>query len=57
MDAEAVAARYARALAHIVGVLGPERVCTCMLPEDCGLQEEADEALSTAKAALAGREF
>lgn len=54
--AEEVAARYARSLAAIVAVLGPTKICGCPFPPDCGLPEEADEALRIAKTALAGEE-
>jgi hypothetical protein len=54
--AEELAARYVRALADIVAVLGPSHICTCRFPKNCGLPEEADEALKIARAALAGEE-
>ena len=54
--AEELAARCVVALAAIVAVLGPQHICHCDFPPDCGLPEEADEALRIAKAALAGQE-
>lgn len=51
----AVAARYVHALATIVGFLGPDRICSCPFPADCGLPAEAEAALITAKEALAGQ--
>jgi hypothetical protein len=51
--AEELAVRYVRALANIVAVLGPEQICSCAFP-DCGLPEEASEALRIAKEAIAG---
>jgi hypothetical protein len=54
-DCEHVAARYVRALAEIVAVLGPEGICGCNFGAGCGLPDEAEEALKIAKDALAGR--
>jgi hypothetical protein len=55
-EIEAIAARYRRALADIVNVLGPENICSCEQPPDCGLVYEAEEALRTAKEALGWRD-
>lgn len=52
---EAAAARYVSALAAIVAVLGPIEICSCKFHGDCGLPDEAAEALKIAKGALAGR--
>lgn len=54
-EAEQAAARYASALAAIVAVLGPDHICSCEFPPDCGLPDEVEEALKIAKGALAGR--
>ena len=54
--AEILAGRYLRALTEIVATLGPERVCTCTLPDDCGMRDEAAYSLQLAKDVLAGRE-
>ena len=56
-DPDPVAARYAAALAAIVATLGPEHVCSCELPEDCGIREEAAEALHIANTALGGGDW
>lgn len=43
------------ALRDIVNVLGPDQLCTCHNPDpDCGLRDEAAEALRIARAALGG---
>ncbi len=52
---EAAAARYVSALADIVATLGPDTICSCVPPDDCGLPEEAAYALQIAQNALAGR--
>jgi hypothetical protein len=46
--------RYRLALQNIVNALGPDRICECGPDEgpDCGLREEAAEALRLAKKAL-----
>lgn len=51
-----VAHRYVSALADIVAVLGPNEICSCKWPDECGLHYEAESALQTAKDALAGKE-
>ncbi len=51
-EVEALAARLAGALAGIVAVLGPDRICGCDFPSGCGLPDEAEEALKIAKNAL-----
>ena len=44
------------ALRDVVNALGPDRICECGFGTvDCGLREEAAEALTTARAALSAK--
>lgn len=46
-------AHYRRALTSIINVLGPDVLCGCSSDnEDCGLRDEAADALTTAQRAL-----
>jgi DNA-binding transcriptional ArsR family regulator len=47
-------ARLRSALTNVVNVLGPEGICRCPPSSDCGLRDEATEALRGAREALAG---
>lgn len=46
--------RHERALREIVNVLGPQ-ICSCARNPDCGLADEAHEALRVAREALAAQ--
>lgn len=43
--------RLCSALRNIVNVLGPDSICSCT-DNDCGLRDEASDALTVAKEAL-----
>lgn len=51
-DPQALIVRLSSALREIVNTLGPDQVCACPPRDECGLHEEAAEALRIARDAL-----